>query len=370
MKVLLVWNGPANAEEGSILLRREIPLLRALRGADLELTVVLGGDAAGVRDALAAAGARVEVIAPLPPSASTLRALPRAIVALRRIVARVQPDLVEASEPMPAIAAGLAARGRTVIYRRQHAGGRLRVQLASRLAARLSRCTLVPSQAIHEISTRDDRPRRIELARTGTPEPRAVSRDELIALRRAIGIDESTRVVGVISRLRHEKGVDVAMRALALLGPMPDVTAIVVGNGPDEAMLRELANRVSIPLHFLGSRDDVEACYALADVVVIPSRRESFSRVALEAMAMGRPIVATRAGGLPEAVIDGETGLLVPPEDPTALAAALRALLADRALAQRFGRAARERYEQHFTVEAMAAARRAAWQRALESAVT
>jgi glycosyltransferase involved in cell wall biosynthesis len=100
-------------------------------------------------------------------------------------------------------------------------------------------------------------------------------------------------------------------------------------------------------------------------VVAIPSRRESFGRVTLEAMASGRPLVASRVGGLEEAITDFETGRLVPPEDPAALAEALRSLLLDLPSARRMGAAARQRYESRYTMDHMATSWREAWERAI-----
>jgi glycosyltransferase involved in cell wall biosynthesis len=89
--------------------------------------------------------------------------------------------------------------------------------------------------------------------------------------------------------------------------------------------------------------------------VVVPSRSESFGIAALEAMAVGKPVVATRVGGIPEVVVDGQTGLLVPPEDEEALCAAMHRLLGDRDLQLRLGRAGRLRVVEYFTADRMSA---------------
>jgi glycosyltransferase involved in cell wall biosynthesis len=105
-----------------------------------------------------------------------------------------------------------------------------------------------------------------------------------------------------------------------------------------------------------------------ASVVVCPSRREGYGVVARQAMAYGRPVVATAVGGLPDAVVDGETGLLVPARDVAALRAALERLLGDPELRARLGRAARQRAHERFGLEAAAAATIAAYRDALERA--
>jgi len=104
----------------------------------------------------------------------------------------------------------------------------------------------------------------------------------------------------------------------------------------------------------VGFRRDVAACLAAADVVALPSLQEGLGVAALEAMAAGRPVVASRVGGLAEAVVHEETGLLVPPGDPTALATALARLARDPGLRARLGAAGRARVLAHYTAARMA----------------
>jgi glycosyltransferase involved in cell wall biosynthesis len=98
-----------------------------------------------------------------------------------------------------------------------------------------------------------------------------------------------------------------------------------------------------------GHRNDIAALLSAVDVVACPSHREPFSLVALEALAAGRPVVGTTVGGLPEVIVDGVTGLLVPPRDPKRLAAALVALLADPDRRRRLGQAAAAHAQEHFS---------------------
>jgi len=116
-----------------------------------------------------------------------------------------------------------------------------------------------------------------------------------------------------------------------------------------ESVCRAL--KISDRVKFLGQRDDVQDVLADADVVVIPSHAEPFGRVALEAMVLARPVVGTNAGGLPEVVRDGETGILVPPRSPGRLAAAIAKLLEDKSLAERMGRAGRKRVMEMFDIK-------------------
>jgi glycosyltransferase involved in cell wall biosynthesis len=152
-------------------------------------------------------------------------------------------------------------------------------------------------------------------------------------------------------RLSPEKGVDDLVEAARGL-PL-----VVAGDGP----LRE---RVPGALGFV-PHDELGRLYAQAAVVACPSRREGFGVVCAEAMAHGRPVVASAVGGLLDLVVDGETGLLVPPRDVGALRAALQKLLGDRELRRRLGAAARERIRKHFAWPAVTDATIAAYEEAV-----
>jgi glycosyltransferase involved in cell wall biosynthesis len=369
MNVVLVWHGPATARERDPLARRQVPLLARLVAHGVVPRVVLLGDAGGLRAPIAAAGIPVHVLpVPLPPNAASLASLPRAVAGLRRVLADCDADVLEGDEPMPAIALGLAARRRTapLFYRRHHDGGRLRLTVASRLAAHLADRTVVSCEAMRRRAAAEDAvsPERVDVAVSGADDVAAPPPAVLASLRAGLGIPAEARVIGVVSRLRAEKGIDVLIRALPGLSDVPALHVVVVGDGPEEMALRRLAAAAPVPVHFVGHRADAAAWLALATVVAIPSRRESFGRVTLEAMAAGRPVVASRAGGIVDAVTDGETGLLVAPDDPPALAAALRAVLECEALGQRLGAAARARYQARHTIDHMAAAWRQTWARA------
>jgi glycogen(starch) synthase len=164
-------------------------------------------------------------------------------------------------------------------------------------------------------------------------------------------------LVVAAGRLVEDKGFDTLIDAMPRLRErVPGARLILAGDGPERAALGARA-------HALGIADEVELpgwvspdrIYGLlrqAHVVAIPSRwREPFCLVALQAAMEARPAVATRVGGLPEVVLDGETGLLVGPDDPVALGDALARLLGDSGLAQRLGRQARERALREFGIE-------------------
>jgi glycosyltransferase involved in cell wall biosynthesis/O-antigen/teichoic acid export membrane protein len=154
-------------------------------------------------------------------------------------------------------------------------------------------------------------------------------------------------VVGLVARLSPEKGVDVLFRALTEL---PGVTTVVAGEGPARGDLELLAGELGLSdrVRFLGWRDDVDALLRSVDVLALPSRSESAPIAIVEAMLCGIPAVASDVGGVSELVLDGETGYLVPPDDPHALAAALRRLLDDPELRARLGARGREIAEERY----------------------
>lgn len=160
-----------------------------------------------------------------------------------------------------------------------------------------------------------------------------------------------------VARLAEVKGQRTLLRALQRL----DATVVLVGRdleqgGAYEAELRDEAARLGVAnkVVFAGYRDDVPALLAGCDVFCLPSTAEGMPLVVLEAMAQAKPVVATAVGGTPELVVDGETGLLVPPNDVEALTSALKGLLEDPDRARRMGEAGRSRVEREFSLAASA----------------
>jgi glycosyltransferase involved in cell wall biosynthesis len=179
--------------------------------------------------------------------------------------------------------------------------------------------------------------------------PRSVGRADRAGARRELGLPEDSFVAALLGRVSDWKGQDVLARALSLRA-LAEVGAVGLvagdafpGNERYERRLAELRDRLGLGdrLRLLGFRGDLSTVLGAADAVAVPSTRpEPLGLVALEAGAAGLPVVASDHGGLPEVVRDGETGLLVPPGDPTALAAALRRLADDPGLARRMGKTA------------------------------
>jgi glycosyltransferase involved in cell wall biosynthesis len=205
-------------------------------------------------------------------------------------------------------------------------------------------------------------PNGVALERYGAERPEPV--------RRELGLPERSVVLVTVANLHPGKGHADLLRAAALLGARhPDLRVLLPGRDTGtlpqlQALARELGLGERVML--LGERRDVPRLLAAADIVVHPSHEEGFSNAVLEGMSAGRPVVATAVGGTPEAVRDGIEGLLVPPRDPPALAAAIDRLASDAELRLRMGRRARERIEEQFSMERMID-RFAAWYEALAS---
>ena len=189
----------------------------------------------------------------------------------------------------------------------------------------------------------------VDLERYDHLEPCCTLRDEY-------QMEPDSPIVGVVGRLELEKGHPTLLEAWPMvLEQVPNAYLIIVGEGSRHDALRQIARDQGIERHviFTGRRDDIPAVTAALDVAVLPSYREAQGLTILEAMAMSRPVVASNVGGIPEMVKDGVTGLLVPPHDPPALAAAISRLLLDHPLADTLARAGHDLVHDRFCVQLM-----------------
>jgi glycosyltransferase involved in cell wall biosynthesis len=160
-----------------------------------------------------------------------------------------------------------------------------------------------------------------------------------------LGLPPGVPAVGIVAALRPEKNHELFLRAARLVrDEIPGVKFLIVGDGPRRAALEALAAELGLAgsVVFAGTRGDVPAVLSLVEVVVLCSHMEANPISILEAMASEKPVVAARVGSVPETVLDGRTGLLVPPGDPRQLAGRIVELLRDPARAAALGRAARE----------------------------
>lgn len=178
------------------------------------------------------------------------------------------------------------------------------------------------------------------------------------AARRALGFDPARRLVAAVGRLSAQKDYPTFLTAVERVAPaIADVDFLIVGQGEDRAALeaRVAAAGLGERVRFLGLRHDVPQLLAGVDVLALTSIYEGLPNVVIEAMASGAVAVATDVGGCRELLTDGQSGLIVPPRDPDAVAAGISSVLRDPALAARLATAARAHVESALAVEAMAA---------------
>ncbi|MBI5190027.1 MAG: glycosyltransferase family 4 protein [Nitrospirae bacterium] len=177
------------------------------------------------------------------------------------------------------------------------------------------------------------------------------------ALRGQLGISADAPVIGMAAALRSWKGHRYMMEAMpSILAEYPDARLVLAGEGPVRPYIDQWKEEFGIAgaVTMLGHRDDVETVIAGFDISVMASyASEGIPQFALQSMASGKPVVGTDVGGIPEVVKDGITGLVVPPKDPAALAAAIKGLLSDRALMARMGEAGRSLVLERHTADRM-----------------
>ncbi len=175
------------------------------------------------------------------------------------------------------------------------------------------------------------------------------------AVRAAWHVEADDVLVLVLGALERRKGHAVLLDAARRLASQrPALRYVFAGDGSERAALAGAAHELGDRVVFAGFRQDVGACLAAADVVALPSLHEGLGVAALEAMAAGRPVVASRVGGLAEVVVDGETGLFAEPGEPESLATALATLASDRDLRARLGEGGRRRVLARYTAARMA----------------
>jgi glycosyltransferase involved in cell wall biosynthesis len=180
------------------------------------------------------------------------------------------------------------------------------------------------------------------------------ARGDVVRSRLGLGGGRVVLFVGALTRWHRYKGLDVLMKAMAIIkNETPETRLLVVGGGELEAEYRQLAHQLGVAdsTVFAGNMPDEELpmCYACSDVLVLPSkdRSEGFGLTILEANATGKPAIGTTVGGIPSVIRDRYNGLLVPPNDPSALADAIRRTISDDDLLKQMGKNGRVFAEQH-----------------------
>lgn len=292
-----------------------------------------------------------------------------ALVELYRLFRRLRPDVVHTHNPKPGLYGRVAARAARVpaVVNTVHGlyaspddalWRRAVVYALERAASTCSHAELVQNPEDVEVLARLGVPRRklttlgngIDLAHF---DPAGVTPAARAAFRAELGASDASVVVGVVGRLVWEKGY---REVFATVTALPEAASLVVV-GPREHEKADAVDDASLAaaeaagVRWLGERSDMPSLYAAFDLYVLASHREGFPRSAMEAAAMGVPVVATDIRGCRQVVEHGVTGLLVPPRDAEALTAAISSLVADPERRRQMGEAARAKARAHFDQE-------------------
>lgn len=332
-------------------------LLRSLDTTRWRPTLLHHGapELSGLVAELAAMGVEDVVVAALPEGLGGSTAIP----ALVRTLREIRPQIFHARLTSPsgckfALAGAIAARVPAVVasvhafppggmtrsartQRRLLAHGVHRYAVPSAHAGRMLNA-VIPSTSGRTTVIHNG----VELERfTAEADP---------ALRRRLTAGGRRSAILVPARLDDRKGHRFLFEAAR---DLPDVQLVVAGSGAHQDALERLAGALGIAdrVDFLGFRDDMPELYAASDVVVLPTLNEAFGNVVLEGLAASRPVIVTRVGGPEEIVVDGQSGLLVPPADAAALRSALRTVQEDPAYAGRLAAGGRRRVEERFSVQ-------------------
>jgi glycosyltransferase involved in cell wall biosynthesis len=232
-------------------------------------------------------------------------------------------------------------------------GRALRPVIDRELIARFASTMIVVSREARRRMIEVERipPERLVLLPNGI---RALPPGDGGAVRKELGIGPDAPVIGTVCILRSEKALDVLVRAAALLvRDFPRLRVLIVGDGDERVRVEALVEQLGLGDHVLltGARTDVPDILGALDVAVMPSDYEGIPLSILEFMDAGKPIVASRVGGIPEVIEEGVHGVLVPPRDEAALAAAIGRLLRDTDAAREMGTRARDRCRREFSLD-------------------
>jgi len=326
----------------------DISMSHLLDRLDPSIEVTVLGVAANIVERVASGRKDAATrIVPRPRSGHDGRSLKAHVSALREI----GPDIVHANLSSPwscqycIAGAGLLRRPRVVaVYQ-------LAVPPRSKAQWRAKRLT---ARAVHRhVGVAEQTSREVE-ALVGLPPGSVITIHNGVPDEQHAAADRARPgvIVGAIGRFERQKGFDLLIRALT---EIEDASLVLVGEGSERPMLEGLAESVGVAdrVVWRGWTDETRTCLGAFDVFALPSRFEGFPLALLEALLARLAVVAADVGGVSEIVHDGETGLLVPADDPDALARAIRRLLADADLRQRLGEQGRQHVLERFTADHM-----------------
>ncbi len=293
---------------------------------------------------------------------------PRAILRAHRLLSKIHCDIAHTHLLRADLFGGLAARwaGIPVIVSTAYAIGQYRRARRRRSDPLLDlACAALPthviavSQAVADdcIDRQQMNVEDVTVIHTGIEPTADVAPARGLAFRERWGIAHDDPLVMTVARLNYEKGIDTLIDSASLIRSRhPRARVVVVGEGPERQALEQRTRRLNLEetVRLIGFQPDIWAGLAAADAICIPSKSEGMPNALLEAMAAAKPIVATAVGGIPEAIESGHDGLLVPADDPRALAAAVCRCLDDPEFAEGLGAAAARTVRERFCARAVA----------------
>lgn len=280
-----------------------------------------------------------------------------AVFQLRRLIKQGGVDVVSTHSSVDSWLASTAARlrfPRPAIVRTRHLALPARGWLTYRLPDRI--VTVSEFVRRYLVEGRSLLSEKVVAVPTGVDLERFRPAEDPAPLREELGIPLKAKVVITVAVLRRPKGHHVILEAAKrILAKEPEALFLFVGDGPQQRNLERAIAQLGLGDHvgLLGLRDDVPRILASADLYVTAAFHEALGQATIEAMAAGLPVVGTRVGGVPELVLNGETGLLVPPGDADALASAILELLADPERAKAMGQRGRDHVVERFSLEKM-----------------
>ena len=286
----------------------------------------------------------------------------RDVPALRRTIGRLGIEVLNTHSSWDAWIGGLAGRlaGKGVrVVRTRHLSTPIPHSRSSRfLYMRLADHVVTTGEAIRQrmIEENGFSGDRITSVVTGVDLPRFRPAREAAVVRQALGLPANVPVVGTVSTIRSWKGHLDLLAAIASLRADRDIRGLLVGDGPYAEVVRSRVRELRLEgaMVMPGQREDVADLLSAMDVFAFPSTaNEGVPQAVLQAMVLRRPVVAAQVGGIPEVVRDGETGILVPARDPSALALAIGRALDDARAVERWVAAAADLVRGEYTVEAM-----------------
>ncbi len=283
----------------------------------------------------------------------------RWILRIRHLLREERVDLIHAHEFDANVHGAFVAKLSGIplvatIHGKNYFWEKLRRRLAYRLVSRCATMVAVSENLkqfiVENVGISAGRVQVLYNGVEGSPHCEGGSVDEC---RKELGLPKDDQVVGVVGNLYPVKGHQYLIAGIpAVLEQCPNTSFVFAGRGQLEAELTEQVYRLGLEkrVHFIGLRQDIPRILAMLDVFVLPSLSEGLSMAILEAMVAGKPVVATRVGGNPELVVDGETGFLVPPRDSQALAESMVVLLTNKKLAAQLAENGKRRAEGQFSL--------------------